>query len=83
MDVQTSVGISAQNAASAADIDSISDQMKQVRAAASSLLGKAESASNVPDLAAALENAYSGARRTAFRGEAEQDSGLIPNSIPG
>ena len=27
--------------------------------------------------------AYSGARRTAFRGEAEQDSGLIPNSIPG
>jgi hypothetical protein len=28
-------------------------------------------------------DAYSGARRTAFRGEAEQDSGLIPNSIPG
>jgi hypothetical protein len=28
-------------------------------------------------------SAYSGARRTAFRGEAEQDSGLIPNSIPG
>ena len=27
--------------------------------------------------------AYSGTRRTAFRGEAEQDSGLIPNSIPG
>jgi hypothetical protein len=27
--------------------------------------------------------AYSGARRTAFRGEAEQDSGLIANSIPG
>jgi hypothetical protein len=27
--------------------------------------------------------AYSGASRTAFRGEAEQDSGLIPNSIPG
>ena len=26
--------------------------------------------------------AYSGGRRTAFRGEAEQDSGLIPNSIP-
>ena len=28
-------------------------------------------------------DAYSGASRTAFRGEAEQDSGLIPNSIPG
>ena len=28
-------------------------------------------------------SAYSGASRTAFRGEAEQDSGLIPNSIPG
>jgi hypothetical protein len=27
--------------------------------------------------------AYSGARRTAFRAEAEQDSGLIPNTIPG
>jgi YD repeat-containing protein len=27
--------------------------------------------------------AYSGASRTAFRGEAEQDSGLIPNTIPG
>jgi hypothetical protein len=25
----------------------------------------------------------SGASRTAFRAEAEQDSGLIPNSIPG
>ncbi len=30
-----------------------------------------------------LNTAYSGASRTAFRGEAEQDSGLIPNSIPG
>ena len=28
-------------------------------------------------------DAYSGASRTAFRGEAEQDSGLIPNRIPG
>ena len=30
-----------------------------------------------------VQFAYSGVRRTAFRGEAEQDSGLIPNSIPG
>lgn len=41
----------------AADVDSISDQMRQVRAAASSLLGKAENASNVADLAAAVEKA--------------------------
>jgi hypothetical protein len=27
-----------------------------------------------------LKIAYSGARRTAFRGEAEQDSGPVPNS---
>jgi hypothetical protein len=52
MDVQN-------NEVSAADIDSIADQMAKVRAAAASLLGKAENVSSVNDLAAAVEKAAS------------------------
>ncbi|MBV9499161.1 MAG: hypothetical protein JO138_07290 [Acidobacteriaceae bacterium] len=53
---ENKVSTSLQNpGSSAADIDSISEQMAKVRAAAFSLLGKAENASSVNDLAAAVE----------------------------
>jgi len=57
LDVQPLAGTGAQNGVSGADMDSISDQMAKVRAAASSLLGKAENAASVTDLAAAVEKA--------------------------
>jgi hypothetical protein len=57
MDTQTGVSPAAPSGSSTPDLDSISDQMKQVRAAASALLNKAEGSSSVTDLAAAVEKA--------------------------
>jgi hypothetical protein len=57
MDTLASAGTDELTGASSADIDSISDQMKEVRAAASSLLGRAESASSVTELAEVVEKA--------------------------
>jgi hypothetical protein len=57
MNKQTGVPPASQSGSYTPDLDSISDQMKQVRAAASSLLDKAEEGSSVTDLAAAVEKA--------------------------
>ena len=57
MSTQNPVPLAARGASSTPDLDSISDQMKQVRAAASALLNKAEASSSVTDLAAAVEKA--------------------------
>jgi Pentapeptide repeats (8 copies) len=57
MDTQTGVSPAAPSGSSTPDLDSISDQMKQVRAAASALLNKAEGSSSVTDLAVAVEKA--------------------------
>jgi hypothetical protein len=57
MSTQNPVPPVAGSASSTPDLDSISDQMKQVRAAASALLNKAEESASVTDLAAAVEKA--------------------------
>jgi hypothetical protein len=44
---------------------------------------EAEADLDIPLREVVAVDAYSGARRTAFLAEAEQDSGLIPNTIPG
>jgi hypothetical protein len=57
MDPATPKPAASQNTSSAADLDSISEQMQQVRAAASTLLDKVEGASSLTDMATAVEKA--------------------------
>jgi Pentapeptide repeats (8 copies) len=57
MNTQTGGSPAAQSGSSTPDFDSISDEMKQVRTAASALLGKVDATSSVTELAAAVEKA--------------------------
>src|ERR1700751_892709 len=63
------------------DIDSVSEQMQQVRVAASALLDKAESASSVTDLATAEEKAAGALKLAAEMGKTRTELAKVNEEI--
>lgn len=63
------------------DIDSVSEQMQQVRVAASALLDKAESASSVTDLATAVEKAAGALKLAAEMGKTRTELAKVNEEI--
>ena len=81
MDTQTGVSPAAPSGSATPDLDSISDQMRQVRAAASALLNKAEGSSSVTDLAAAVEKAAGALKMAAEMEKTRGELVMLTNQI--
>jgi hypothetical protein len=63
------------------DMDSVSEEMQQVRVAASALLNKAESASSVTDLATAVEKAAGALKLAAEMGKTRTELAKVNEEI--
>ena len=70
-----------QNRSAAAELDSIFEQMEQVRAAASALLDKVKDAPSVTDMGAAVEKAAGALKLTAEIGTARAELNKVNEEI--